>query len=77
MVENSTRVQINAVGDAGTNLEAVAVVTPTNQRVLVINNRDTNNNYAITIEDLSMTGEHMTVNVEARSFTTFVWNAPN
>ena len=55
----------------------VAFQTPSNQRVLVLNNRNVNVNYSITIKDASMQGQHLTLTLEARSFTTIVWNAPN
>jgi O-glycosyl hydrolase len=76
ITENSVRVQQDSKGITGsTNLEAVAILTPKNQRVLVLNNRDTTANYGVTVNDVSIDGKHLTLNPEARSFTTIVWNA--
>uniref|UniRef100_A0A914DKH8 C-type lectin domain-containing protein n=1 Tax=Acrobeloides nanus TaxID=290746 RepID=A0A914DKH8_9BILA len=43
---------------------------------MVINNRDSANNYTITVNDASINGKGLTLNLEASSFTTIVWNAP-
>uniref|UniRef100_A0A914CGK1 Glucosylceramidase n=1 Tax=Acrobeloides nanus TaxID=290746 RepID=A0A914CGK1_9BILA len=77
IVENSVRVQLDTHGiTSNVLIESVAFQTPLNQRVLVINNRNVNTNYAVTVRDASMQG-HLTLNLEARSFTTIVWNSPN
>uniref|UniRef100_A0A914C648 Glucosylceramidase n=1 Tax=Acrobeloides nanus TaxID=290746 RepID=A0A914C648_9BILA len=75
ITENSVRVQLNTQGiTSKVYLEAVAFLTPSNQRVLVINNRDVSTNYAITINDANITDKHLTLVLEPRSFTTIVWN---
>uniref|UniRef100_A0A914CSS0 Glucosylceramidase n=1 Tax=Acrobeloides nanus TaxID=290746 RepID=A0A914CSS0_9BILA len=54
------------------NLQAVAALTPNNQKVLVLNNRDNSMSYSVSI--VNEQGNWVNLNLEANSFTTIVYN---
>ena len=53
-------------------VEGVAAVTPTGQKVIVLNNRDSKTNYTVSV--LNSQNYWFNLNLEARSFTTIVYN---
>ena len=65
---------VNPNGDQPTTpFEAVGFSTPSNQRVVVLNNRMTES-YGISIEDANRPGQTINLNLEGNSIVTLVWN---
>jgi hypothetical protein len=57
---------------AKANLQGVAAVTPSGQKVIVLNNRDVSTNYSVTVYNSQ--GSWVNLNLEARSFTSIVFS---
>ena len=73
IVPDSVVIGLNMTNvNSTTNLEGVAALTPSGQKVIVLNNRDVSNTYAVSI--LNSQGNSFNLNLEPRSFTTLVYN---
>lgn len=57
----------------GNGLDAVAFVTPTNQRVLVVLNSNEEESYNVTIKELKQAGS-FAYQLPPSSIATFIWN---
>uniref|UniRef100_A0A914BY75 Glucosylceramidase n=1 Tax=Acrobeloides nanus TaxID=290746 RepID=A0A914BY75_9BILA len=72
---NSTK--IDMVIDRGNDrndLDGVAFVTPTNQHVVVLQNRNMTTVYQVEIQDAEIDGKALQLEIEPRSIVTIVWN---
>uniref|UniRef100_A0A1I7YYR4 Glucosylceramidase n=1 Tax=Steinernema glaseri TaxID=37863 RepID=A0A1I7YYR4_9BILA len=70
---HSARIGLNIDPNAKL-LEGVAVSTMKNQRVLVVNNRDSDVTYRLKIEDAANVGKFLYVDVEPHSIHSIIWN---
>uniref|UniRef100_A0A914DQN0 Glucosylceramidase n=1 Tax=Acrobeloides nanus TaxID=290746 RepID=A0A914DQN0_9BILA len=71
IVPDSVIVGLN-IANLPANLEAVAALTPSGQKVIVLDNRDVAANYTVSVYNDQ--GSYVNLNLEARSFTTLVFN---
>lgn len=55
-------------------LEGATFITPTNQTVVVLHNRDPSQNYSITINDVQNPSKNAKLTIESKSIVTLIWN---
>uniref|UniRef100_A0A914E1J5 Glucosylceramidase n=1 Tax=Acrobeloides nanus TaxID=290746 RepID=A0A914E1J5_9BILA len=73
IVPDSVIIGLNFEGNTNqTNLEAIAALNPSGQKVVVLNNRDVASTYQISV--INKQGSALNLAIEPRSFTTIVWS---
>uniref|UniRef100_A0A914E957 Glucosylceramidase n=1 Tax=Acrobeloides nanus TaxID=290746 RepID=A0A914E957_9BILA len=81
---NSIRVNLGITGIQGISfhsadllkddVDGIGFLTSSNQHVVVLQNRDNNNPYQLSIQDAGISGKEVKLTIEPNSFVTLVWN---
>jgi O-glycosyl hydrolase len=61
-------------GNTRNDLDGVAFITPDNQHVIVLQNRNMTATYQVSIRDADINGKEIRLDIEPRSLATLIWN---
>lgn len=70
----SARIGLNLINRPTSPIEGIAFTTPTQQRVLILSNRNDEITYNLSVEDAAMSGKALQMSLEPRTIATVVWN---